>query len=509
MQKPHAISNQTILGLIVVHLAIALPLAFSLNIWADEASSLYTTQNGFLSAFQNAAANEKQAPLYFWILSLWRLFNDSIFFARLFSVICSVLAIVVFARFASRTFERRTALLTTAFFALHPFLFLASLEIRGYSMVILLSVVLIRLFFDGFADDEGNGRRSSQIAFVCAATAALYTHYYLGFLLAGFLTALLVTRKWRSARAFALSMVITTIAFLPLVAASARSQFLARTSVYLESISALGSAQILWHHAITFLLPADLLRGQDGSTFALLRVWVVRAALAALVVLVFKFRSKLRQRTMMLAVMTAVAFGFFFAVAFFVSPAYVGLRHATLLLVPCVLFVTALLSDVFTEISERVTRIVTFAGGIVVLASFSYSLTTLYPNTTKRGDWARVGAFIEQNESPGQAIIVFTTFDALALRYNYRGVNEVLPDEKFFTFDQEAAFGAPDSLSRQTEFVISEIPPDVEKIWLAVNEKCLVTEACVPLENFIRANYTIELEKEFYLEKLYLLKKRR
>lgn len=509
MQKPQPISNSTIIGLIVVHLAIVLPLAFSLNIWADEASSLYTTQNGFVSAFQNAATNEKQAPLYFWILSLWRMLSDSIFFARLFSVICSVFAIIVFARFASRIFEPRAALLAAAFFALHPFLILASVEIRGYSMVISLSIVLIRLFFDSFVGDKQNGRRSSQIAFICAATVGLYTHYYLGFLLAGFLAALLVTKQWRPARAFALSMAIAAIAFLPLVATSARSQFLARTSVYLESISAFEAIQILWHHAITFLLPADLLRGEEASAFAVFRVWVLRVALVALMVLVFKYRDKLRPRTKILAMITIVAFGFFFAVAFRVSPAYVALRHATPLFVPCLLFFASLCTDVFNEVSERMTKIVIFAAGVIVLASFSYSLATLYPNTTKRGDWARVGEFIEQNESPGQPIIVFTTFDALALPYHYRGVNKILPDEKFFEFDQEAAFGNETSLQKQTDFVISEIPPDAERVWLAVNEKCLVTEACVPLENFVRANYTIELEKQFYLEKLYLLKKRR
>lgn len=509
MQKPQAISNQTIVGLVVVHLAIALPLAFSLNIWADEASSLYTTQSGVLSAFHNAAINEKQAPLYFWILSFWRLANDSIFFARLLSVIFSVAAIVVFARFASRVFASRGALLASAFFAVHPFLILASLEIRGYSMVILVSIILTKLFFDGFANEIENGRRSSQIAFACMATVALYTHYYLGFLLAGFLTALIVLRRWRAALAYVLFMVMTAIAFSPLVATNAQSQFLARTSVYLEKISAIDSMRILWHHAITFFLPAELLSGETGSSFAAFRLWIFRLALLVLAVLIFRFRDKIQGRTKILAVVTIVAFGFFFAVAFFVSPAYVALRHATPLLVPCVLFVASLCSDVFVEVREGITKAVVFAGGLIVLGSFSYSITTLYPNTAKRGDWSRVGAFIEQNESPGQPIVVFTTFDALALPYYYRGVNKILPDERFFAFDQEAPFGTPDSLSRQTEFVISEIPPGADEIWLAVNEKCLVTEACVPLENFVRANYTIEIEKEFYLEKLFLLKRRR
>jgi hypothetical protein len=191
-----------------------------------------------------------------------------------------------------------------------------------------------------------------------------------------------------------------------------------------------------------------------------------------------------------------------------VGPTYIAIRHASVLFAPLILFVASIVSDVFKEKSETTVRTTTFAVGLTVLISFSYSLITLYPNTTKRGDWERVGAFIEQNESPGQPIIVFTVFDALALPYHYHGVNKILPNERFFEFEPEAAIGSADSLKGQTDFAISEIPPDAQHIWLAVNEKCLITEACVPLENFVHSNYTIEIEKEFYLEKLFLLKKK-
>jgi hypothetical protein len=88
--------HSALLPLIALHLAVTLPLAYLLNIWVDEASTLYTTENGFSSALQNALAQEKQAPLYFWVLSLWRALNGSVFFARLLSIIFSVAAIIVF-----------------------------------------------------------------------------------------------------------------------------------------------------------------------------------------------------------------------------------------------------------------------------------------------------------------------------------------------------------------------------------------------------------------------------
>src|SRR2546430_3459509 len=105
----------SVVPLIVLHLLIVLPLAYFLNVWADEASTLFTTQHGFWAAFQNAATDEKQAALYFWIMSLWRSIDGSIFFARLFSILCSLAAISAFAGFARRIFVARTAFLATAF----------------------------------------------------------------------------------------------------------------------------------------------------------------------------------------------------------------------------------------------------------------------------------------------------------------------------------------------------------------------------------------------------------
>ncbi len=125
----------------------------------------------------------------------------------------------------------------------------------------------------------------------------------------------------------------------------------------------------------------------------------------------------------------------------------------------------------------------------------------------KRGDWARVAAFIEQNEQPNQPIIVFRVYDVFALRAHYNGVNKILPDEKLLDFNLEAEQDSPLAHLRQIEFVISKIPPGAKEIWLATDEGCQTTESCLPLENFIKANYTIIQEKEFYLEKLRLLRK--
>ena len=497
--------------LLVLHLALVLPLSYFLNIWADEASTLHATQQGFWNAFQTAAAEQKQAPLYFWVLSLWRHINDSIFFARLFSIICSLAAIKLFAGLAGRLFSPSTALLVTAFFALHPFLIWASLEIRVYSLVILLSVVLIRLFFDAFWDDmrpdPNRGFKYLKVWFLFAVIAALYTNYYLGFLLVAMFAALILTGKWRRIVVYLGLMALAAIAFLPLVL-ELRTEFLAKTGGFQEERSLIEGLRSIWNHILTFVLPTEIFPGEVQSIFSAIRVWLVRLAIAVVAVMAIRNRKNLTKNTLALAAITVVVGIFFLTAYFLLGNPYVEIRHASVLFVPMILFTTSLIVDVFKDIGARAARTASIAFGLLVLISFSYSLTTLYPNMTKRGDWARVGEFIRQNESPGQPILVFTTFEALALPYHYNGINQILPNEKFFTFAPEAAFGSADSLVRETEFVISEIPPEATQMWLAVSEKCLNTKACIPLQNYVKANYTIKIEKEFYLEKLYLLKRK-
>ncbi len=503
--------SRLVILIVLLHLAIAIPLAYILNIWVDEASTLYATQNGFWTAFQTAAVEQKQAPLYFWILSLWRYIDGSIFFARLFSMVCSVAAIYVFFRLAKRLFKPKAALIITAFLGLHPFLIWASIEMRVYSMVVLLSILLIRLFYDAFWADENasdpKGRIVAKAGFLFVVVVSLYTNYYLGFVIAGLGVSLFVSRKWLGVRTFAVMMLIAGIAFIPMLLVM-RAEFAAKTGGFVEERSIVEGLRIIWNHVLSFILPTEVFPGSEQSSASVVRVWLVRALFAFVCIAAVMRRKSITSNTVLLASVAFTAIAFFFAAYYLVGSSYVVIRHASILFAPVVLSVCLLIADITKNWESTRSKTVGFGVALVVLASFCYGTINLFPNLTKRGDWERVGSFIKQNESPDQPIIVFITFEALALRYNYSGVNRILPDERFFEYGPEGKAGSPESLKREIDFVISEIPSESQQIWLALDEKCIATEACIPLQNYIWANYTIEIEKDFFLEKLYLLKKK-
>lgn len=510
------------LFLILAHLAVALPLAYFLNIWMDEASTLYTTQNGFFQTFQNVFADEKQAPLYFLLLSLWRTASGSVFFARLLSIVFSSLAVKFFYDLARKLFDENAARFVSVLFALHPFLIWASLEIRGYSLVISLSVLLLKLFTEGFLNrrDDANAERERRnaelqihhssfivhrsILFVLTAIIALYTNYYLGFLLVGCFAALLVLRKFKEARDYFLQMLVVGLAILPLLWII-KQQFAVNASGFQSSKSFIEGVKLIWNHALNLTFPTELSPQSESSIVSVVRIWLARFGvfLAAFLLAKNSFRQ-VNKNILTFGAISSVVIVFLLFAYFLLGETYVALRHAAVLFVPLFLFAALLLSAILPRRSW-----IFFA--VVFAFLYPYSVYKSYPQMAKRGDWIRVARFIEASEAPNQPIIVFQNYDALSLPYHYKGVNRILPDEKFFAWSFEANPSSEKALEKQIAFVISEIPPDADEIWLATEEICQHEEtriACQPLENFVEANYTIEKQKDFYLERVRLLRKK-
>lgn len=498
--------------LCLFHLALALPFAYILNIWTDEASSLYTTKNGFFPTFHNVFADEKQAPLYFLFLSLWRTLNDSIIFARLPSVVFSLLAIKFFYDLARKFLDENAARFVCVFFALHPYLIWASAEIRVYSLVVLLSVTLLYFFADGYADSElakktktPQRRKGARFWFVSIGIVALYTNYYLGFLLVGGFVALLVTRRFRPARDYFLQMLLVGAAFAPLLWIFAR-QFADNADDFIETKSVAVGAAILFSQLRDFIFPMSLSAGGAPSVASAARLCFLGLSAAAIVFFLFKekFRS-VNEKVLLTGAFVLTVCAFLFAAYLALGSPYLAPRHFAVLFAPFALFITVLISNVLPR-----KILLGFAVAFVILFPYS-QIYKQYSDFTKRGDWERVARFIERNEKPNQPIIIFRNYDALSLPFYYKGVNRILPDENFFAWAQEDALDSENAFRRQTEYIISLIPPDATEIWMATEEIChpeKTKAACRPLENFIEANYTVVEAKDFFKEKVYLLKKK-
>jgi hypothetical protein len=485
--------------LLFLHLAIALPFAYYLNVWADEASTLHTTANGFLPAIEAALRDENQSPLYFILLSPWRMINGSIFWTRIFSILCSLLAIWISADVAKRFLPEYVRQYAVVIVALHPFLFWASTETRGYSLIILLSALLLKFFYDAYLADEP--KLSSQILYILVCIVALYTNYFLGFFLVGNFFALVALRKTRASAVYIGHMAIVGIAFAPLFILLTR-QF--GTRHILGDNSLWISVRNVWQHLQAFILPINIF-SEEKSWPAFLRLWIFRAAAAAIVaaLLVKRFKD-ISTNTIALAAPCLLIALFLLTVGSLIGIGYANIRHASMLFLPLLFFFSALLYETFGRSGINV-----WAALLVFFIPFS--IWQQFSPMAKRGDWEKVAAFVQANEKPDQAVMAIEAYDTVGFTAYYRGTNTVLPREGFFPWSEANDFTAPDSMPQQIDSLIGELPSDTPEVWLLTGEICeaeKTRDVCRPLEEYLDTNYTKIDDREFYLERVRLYRKK-
>lgn len=122
-------------------------LAYRLNLWEDESYSMHTSSNNLIDVIRLSYDFEGQPPFYFVILSIWRHINPGIFFARLLSTISIGISAFYFYRLVRLVSGADSSRWMIVIFLLNPFSVWAALEIRLYSLAILLSTILVYYFF--------------------------------------------------------------------------------------------------------------------------------------------------------------------------------------------------------------------------------------------------------------------------------------------------------------------------------------------------------------------------
>lgn len=485
---------------IALHLVIVLPLAARLNIWLDEAWTMKTTASGWLYAWREAVAAERQAPLYFAFLAWWRAIDDSLFFARLFSIVCITLTIALIPallrRFAPGSSDWRNFLLMLVV-ALHPYSIWASLEARVYALVVLLSAALLVFWFDGYAAAKTS--RKAQAFYILLAVVGLYTNYYLGFLLFAGACFLLWLKRWKTFGDYVWQMLLAGLFFAPLALIVER-QFATNADYYREPTAFIPGVKLVWNTFNYFLLPSA-----ESEIIALLRVWSARLAIVALLFLVVKNLRKISSPTIALGIFVAVSGGFLMTAYFVMGSDYVQLRHSAPLFIPLLLLLSAVLTNLTTDNRGFY---IWFA---LLLIFVPTRLFSDYSPPIKNGDWNRIAEFIETNETDNQPITTFHLQDSLPLEFVYRGKNRILPAESIGDWRAQGAPLTDGRWQKQIEFLISQIPPNQTHLWLITDARChneKTAVECRPLEDFLEADYTIEKSADFHLRRVRLLRRK-
>ena len=409
--------------MIAAHLAIALPLAAKLNIWVDEAYSLETS-----STLARALASETgHPPAYFVLLFAWRRLVSGLFFARLLSTACTSLTILLLARISRRFLPLLHEGWVASVAALHPLTLWAASEARPYALVILLSAALLLLLHKAFISEEASVRW--RAAYACVACLALYTQFYLGFLLAANVTALCGLRRWRAARDYILWMLPVALAALPLglmigghIAVQAQATLpvplptaikwvLIQLEGFVTSLDFLPNEGLFLRN-LTALDPVGLMRWGGRVAFLLLLVAARRPAM--------RERRWAEPGLVALGLILLTQAGLFVAVTSVLGGPLAEARHSISLLVPALVCFFAVLAP------ARPRGLLAAATGLLLATNGAAACVDFAP-LAKRGDHARVAAYISASETPGQPIFVFPSESAAPFDHEYRGRNRIVP----------------------------------------------------------------------------------
>jgi mannosyltransferase len=181
------------------------------SLWQDEAYAVLCS-NQPISSIIEWQMNDSSPPLYYCLLKLWIILkNTSEFWVRSLSAITGSIFLIAIYFILKSLFNKKCALLGLCITTLSPYHIYYSQEARMYSLLSLLSLLIIYLYTRYFKKKD----KFSLWLYVITAIATLYTHNYGIFIVGtGFIFALLKKSENRDKR-FLKAHIIILITYLP------------------------------------------------------------------------------------------------------------------------------------------------------------------------------------------------------------------------------------------------------------------------------------------------------
>lgn len=485
-------SRAIIPAILIVQFWTAAWICLTFNIWVDEYYSLHTTSRDFSFAVTQALRFEEQPPLYFMALWVWRQLNLSLFWGRLFSTICVLGFLIVAWRLVKRLFPQIHPAWIIGPMAVNPIVVYAATEMRVAGLTLLLTGLMMWFFFDGFATPKP--RQWAAVAYGVVSVMALYTHYYLGFLLVGNGIALLLTRRWRSILLYYGIMGLVGLAFVPMVLAMPQQAdgFAARMPL---EISLFDGMRTLVERIQNYLWPAMGL-----YIYGPLR-WIVSGAMLVMSIILVCLRARRAMQSwiVLYAIVLTTGMGLAFAASRFGWQSMLE-RHALPVLLPAYLCFYGIFYLFDAPVRRRM--LVLWTPGLAIVTLLS--LYAVFHPLAKSGDWKRVAAYIQANEQANEAILVFPADAYASFMYYYRGRSEVVAiprPEQFIRYNH-----SDDMLKNGGEIAaaIGTVPYTPAAVWVLVNcdpANCgyLGVDYNLPvLEAFLAENFSVDKPRQFF-----------
>lgn len=372
----------------------------------SDSDSLAQTWSNVVGGFQG------DLPAYYVILDLWtHLTSESVFWLRVFSVICGLLFMFVLYKLAGLLFDRRTALLSAYFTAISPLLVFYSRKVRYYSLASLLHLASLYFFIKVIEKKDYR----SCFFYALFTAAGLYVNYssFL-FLVPQVLFLVMYRRKYpEGIRKWLLSVSLVFILWLPI------------SGYFLRDFSLLMQAEGFIRTPIRFGWISSMLRFffvfSLGVTVSPFNYPVVAAGTAVYSVILVKFiKSRLlvkkRQGNIVLVVITILVVSSLCAASGYNATRYIKAVSG--------LYAIAVAIGILSF--RRKSVIIALILAITLLRA--YSLSNLYAKKEYHrkefsDSWDKISEYVDNNSDNKDVII----FNGLAFGYYMSRLNPVKP----------------------------------------------------------------------------------
>jgi len=164
-----------VLGITAVGIGLRLYLLTQRNFWDDEAASVIFVQLPWRSFLKTISNYEANMSFYYVLLRGWLHLGDSEAVIRGLSVLFGTAAIPAAYALGRRLFGERVGIVSAALSAVNMFQIRYSQEARGYSLVMLLSIVSTYYFLRAM---EMPRQKRYWFAYVMASALGVYTHIF-------------------------------------------------------------------------------------------------------------------------------------------------------------------------------------------------------------------------------------------------------------------------------------------------------------------------------------------
>jgi mannosyltransferase len=183
MSKHLDLGKIAIIAIIILAFALRIYRLDHQSIWYDEGVSIYFSSHSLKDLVVGVSA-DNHPPLHFLALHFWlKLAGQSEFAIRFLSLICGVLSVPLLFKLGRELFNQRVGSLAAFLLSISPFHVWFSQEARMYTMAALLGLGSVYIFVLLLKERAGSASRYLWASYVIISALALYTHFYVAFVI--------------------------------------------------------------------------------------------------------------------------------------------------------------------------------------------------------------------------------------------------------------------------------------------------------------------------------------